>query len=59
MLTYANMNMKRMWQGYGVRSRIRLVLDIMKEMKGSYFYSYPFGDLIQESFQGGFYVYIE
>jgi hypothetical protein len=25
----------------------------------SYFYIYPFGDLTQGSFQGGFYLYIE
>jgi len=27
-----------------------------KRNEGSYFYLYPFGDLIQRSFQGGFYV---
>ncbi len=31
----------------------------MKRNEGSYFYLYPFGDLTQGSFQGGFYVCIE
>jgi hypothetical protein len=31
MLTYANM--KRTWQGYGVRSYLRLMLNILKEIK--------------------------
>jgi hypothetical protein len=34
MLTYANMNMKRTWQGYDVRSCLRLMLNKPKEMKG-------------------------
>jgi hypothetical protein len=34
MLTYVNMNMKITWQGYGVRSCIKLVLNKLKEMKG-------------------------
>jgi hypothetical protein len=51
MLTYANMNMKRTWQGYGARSCLKLMLNKSKEMKG-----FTFGDLIQRSFQGGFYV---
>jgi hypothetical protein len=34
MLTYANMNMKRTWQGYGARLCLRLMLNIMKKMKG-------------------------
>jgi hypothetical protein len=34
MLTYANMNMKRTRQGYGARSCLRLMLNILKEMKG-------------------------
>ncbi len=33
-LTYANMNMKRTWQGYGVRLCLRLMLNRLKEMKG-------------------------
>jgi hypothetical protein len=36
-LTYANMNMKRTWQGYGVRSCLKLVLNILKEMRGPTF----------------------
>jgi hypothetical protein len=34
MLTYANMNMKKTWQGYGERSCLGLVLNKLKEMKG-------------------------
>ncbi len=30
-----------------------------KGNEGSYFYLYPFGDLVQGSFQGGFYVRIK
>jgi hypothetical protein len=37
MLTYANMNMKRTWQGYGVRSCLNFVLNRLKEMKGPTF----------------------
>jgi hypothetical protein len=33
MLTYANMDMKRIWQGYGARLCLRLMLNILKEMK--------------------------
>jgi len=32
MLTYANMNMKKTWQGYGVRLCLILVLNKLKEM---------------------------
>jgi hypothetical protein len=34
MLTYANMNMKKTWQGYVVRLCLRLALTRLKEMKG-------------------------
>jgi len=34
MQTYANMNMKRIWQGYGARLCLRLMLNKLKEMKG-------------------------
>jgi hypothetical protein len=34
-LTYGNMNMKRTWQGYGVRSCLRLVLNRLKVMGNS------------------------
>jgi hypothetical protein len=33
MLTYVNMNMKRTWQGYGVKSCLKLVLNKLKEMR--------------------------
>jgi hypothetical protein len=29
-----NMNMKRIWQGYGARLCLKLVLNKLKEMKG-------------------------
>ncbi len=34
MLTYTNMNMKKTWQGYGARSCLNLMLNILNEMKG-------------------------
>jgi len=34
LLTCVNMNMKITWQGYGVKSCLRLVLSKLKEMKG-------------------------
>jgi hypothetical protein len=33
MLTYANMNMRITWQGYGVRSCLKFVLNRLKEMR--------------------------
>jgi hypothetical protein len=33
LITYVNMNMKKMWQGYGVRTCLRLMLNRLKEMK--------------------------
>ncbi len=59
MLTYANMNMKITWQGYGVRLCLKLMLNILKEMKVPILILYPFEDLAQGSFQRGFYVGIE
>jgi hypothetical protein len=58
MLTYANMNMKEPWQGYGARSCLQLVLGQIEENERSYSYLYPFGNLAQGSFRGGFYVCI-
>jgi hypothetical protein len=34
MLTYANMNMKITWQGYGGRLCLKLTLNKLKELKG-------------------------
>jgi hypothetical protein len=31
---YANMNMKRTWQGYGAKLCLRLMLNKLKEMRG-------------------------
>jgi len=50
-LTYVNMNMKKTWQGYGVRLCLRLVLNIMKKMRGPTSIYTPLGDLAQGSFQ--------
>jgi hypothetical protein len=59
MLTYANMNMKinmtRLWCKIVLKTNVEQT----KANERSYFYSYPFGDLTQESFQGSFYVWIE
>ncbi len=33
-LTYANMNTKITWQGYDAKSCLKLMLNILKEMKG-------------------------
>jgi hypothetical protein len=41
MLTHANMNMKRTWQGYGVRSCLRLVLNKLNIMENSTFIYTP------------------
>jgi hypothetical protein len=34
MLTYANMNMKKTWQGYDAKLCLKLMLNKLKEMKG-------------------------
>jgi hypothetical protein len=59
MWTYANMNMKKTWQGYGAKIVPKTNVEQTEGNEGSYFYLYPFGDLAQESFQGGFYVCIK
>jgi len=43
MLIYANMNMKRTWQGYGARSCLKLMLNKLKEMRGPTFIYTPLG----------------
>jgi hypothetical protein len=43
MLTYTDMNMKIIWQGYGANSFLRLVLNKLKEMKGFIPIYTPFG----------------
>jgi hypothetical protein len=45
MLTYANMNIIRFW------IVLKTNIEQTKRNEGSYFYSYPFGDLAQESFK--------
>jgi len=59
---YANMckhehekNMTRLW----CKIMPKINVEHTKENEGSYLYLYPFGDLAQGSFQGGFYVCIE
>jgi len=55
MLTYANMNNTRLW----CKIMLKIVVEHTKENEGSYSYLYPFGDLIQGSFQEGFYMCIK
>ncbi len=48
-LTYANMNMKRTWQGFGTRLCLRLVLNKLKEMKGPTSIYTPLGNYLKEA----------
>jgi len=57
-LYYANTCKHEHEQGYGATSCLRLMLNKLKEMK-SPTSIFPFKDLIQRSFPGGFYVCIE
>jgi hypothetical protein len=50
MLTYINMSMKKTRQGYGARLYLKLMSNMLKEMKGPTSILYPFGDLAQGSF---------
>ncbi len=59
MLTYANMNMKRTRQGYDARLCLKLVLNILKEIKGPTPVYIPLGDLVQGNFKRSFYVCIK
>ncbi len=52
------MNMKITWQGYDVRSCLRLVLNILNKMKGTTFIYTPFGDS-SKKIPRRFYVCIE
>jgi hypothetical protein len=49
MLTYANMNMKRTWQGYGARLCLNLMLNRLKEMKGPTPIYTPLGTKLKET----------
>jgi len=40
---YANMNMRRTWQGYYVKLCLKLMLNKLKEMKGPTFIHTPLG----------------
>jgi len=42
-LIYANMNMKRTWQGYNARLCFKLVLNILKEIKSITLIYIPLG----------------
>jgi len=53
------MNMKRTWQGYGAKFVFKVNVEQTVGNEGSYFYLYPFGDLVQKSFQGSLYVCIK
>jgi len=48
-LIYANMNMKITWQGYGVRLCLKMVLNKLKEMKGSISIYTHLGTLLKEA----------
>jgi len=48
-------NMTRLW----CKTMFKIGVKQIERNEGSYFYLYPFGDLIQRSFQGCFYVCIE
>ncbi len=61
-LYYANIckhehekNMTRLWCKIMPKTNV----EHTKRNEGFYFYLYPFGDLVQGSFQGGFYVCIK
>jgi hypothetical protein len=45
-------NMTRLW----CKIVPKIDVEQIERNKGSYFYLYPFRDLVQGSFQGGFYV---
>ncbi len=57
MLTYANMkkHMTRLWCKIMPKTNVEHI----EGNEGSYFYLYPFGDLVQGNFQGSFYVCME
>jgi hypothetical protein len=48
-------NMTRLWCKIMPKTNVERI----EGNEGSYFYLYPFGDLTQGSFQGGFYVCME
>jgi hypothetical protein len=43
MFIYANMNMKKTWQGYGAKLCLRLMLNKLHEMKGPTLIYTPLG----------------
>jgi hypothetical protein len=49
MLTFANMNMKKTWQGSGAKSCLRLVLNKLKEMNGLTLLYIPLGTYFKET----------
>lgn len=53
-----NVNTKKTKRRYGVKSYLRLMLNILKVM-GFYFYLHTFGSLAQKSFYGSFHVPID
>ncbi len=55
MVTYANKNMTRLWCSI----MFKIGVEQTQGNEGSYFYLYPFEDLIQRSFQRNFNVCIE
>jgi hypothetical protein len=51
---YANMNMKRTWQDYGVRLCLKLVLNKLNEMRGSIFIYTLLKTLLKETSKEAF-----
>jgi hypothetical protein len=54
MLTCVNMNMKKTWQGYDVRSCLRMVLNRWKEKKGPIPIYTPLGTYRKEASKEAF-----
>jgi hypothetical protein len=48
-------NMEKLWCKIMLKTNVEQI----EGNEGSYFYLYPFGDLVQKSFQGNFYVCIK
>jgi hypothetical protein len=48
-------NMTRLW----CKIMPKTTVEYIEKIEGCYFYLYPFADLVQRNFQGGFYVCIK
>jgi hypothetical protein len=58
-IKYENVNTKGTKQGYGTRSYFKLLLNKLKNNKGSYLHLHYSKDLAQESFHRCFHVLID